>query len=117
MTYSSIFLKLNKIYRNSFKQKFIINKNKKNFNFFVILLKLNIIRKIIAINNKYNIIINPTIKLKFIFFSKKNQLVYINQNKTKKINKNNIYIYTTNTGVKSSLNNNKGGQIITKIVF
>lgn len=118
MIFSNAFLKLNKIYKNPLKRYFLVNKNKKNFNFFILLLKLNILRKIIFHkNNKLQIILNSNIKLKFIFFSKKNQIVFINQKKLKTTNKINLYLYTTDTGLKSSLNCNKGGQIIAKVIL
>ena len=117
MNFSTIFLKLNKLSQNPSTKQFIINKNKKNLNFFILLLKLNIVRKIITQDNKIKIILNYNTKLKFIFFSKKNQLIFLKQNKIKKLNKINLYIYTTSVGFKSSLNCNEGGQIITKIIF
>lgn len=113
----NLILQLNKSLNNKIKRNCYVNKNKNFFHFLKLLLKLNIISKIISERYKYKITPNYKVKANLIYFPKKNHTIFLKKIQLNKLQKNNIYIYSTNTGIKSSLDEVKGGQLLTKIIF
>ena len=116
MTFSKFILIWNK-HAAIKKHKFLtLNFSSKNLQFLKLLLKLTIINKLIILNKLIKFRIDKS-KVQFLFLKKKNHATYVTKMKLVKLAKTNIYIYSTNKGLQTSLNSNLGGILIAKIIF